>query len=82
MNKQIQGKTKSNNNTLMVGGRGFEPLTSSLSVTRSNQLSYSPIYINFQPDDPRLILPGGVKGTRTLDLLGANEALYQLSYDP
>ena len=27
----------------MVGLRGLEPLTSSLSVTRSNQLSYSPI---------------------------------------
>ena len=26
----------------MVGLRGLEPLTSSLSVTRSNQLSYSP----------------------------------------
>ena len=26
----------------MVGGSGLEPLTSSLSATRSNQLSYSP----------------------------------------
>ena len=26
----------------MVGARGFEPRTSSLSETRSNQLSYAP----------------------------------------
>ena len=32
----------------MVGVRGLEPRTSSLSVTRSNQLSYTPfIYGNF-----------------------------------
>ena len=31
---------------LMVGPRGIEPLTSSLSGTRSNQLSYGPILVS------------------------------------
>ena len=31
----------------LVGLAGFEPATSSLSVTRSNQLSYSPILSRF-----------------------------------
>jgi hypothetical protein len=40
----------------MVGLRGLEPLTSRLSVVRSSQLSYRPVY-------------GGVRGIRTLDTL-------------
>ena len=30
-------------NQEQVGARGFEPRTSSLSATRSNQLSYAPV---------------------------------------
>ena len=46
----------------MVGVPGLEPGTSSLSGTRSNQLSYTPIN-------------GGAKGTRTLDPLRAKQVL-------
>ena len=49
---------------LLVGLRGLEPLTSSLSVTRSNQLSYSPISHY-----------GGDTGTRTPDPLLAKQVL-------
>lgn len=48
----------------MVGICGLEPQTSSLSVTRSNQLSYIPNNLN-----------GGVTGTLTLDLRLAKAAL-------
>lgn len=34
----------------MVGARGVEPRTSSLSETRSNQLSYAPINKEFQQE--------------------------------
>ena len=47
----------------LVGISGLEPETSSLSVTRSNQLSYIPIKY------------GGVTGTQTLDLCLAKAAL-------
>ena len=50
----------------MVGICGLEPQTSSLSVTRSNQLSYIPIIE---------LLIGGVTGTQTLDLCLAKAAL-------
>lgn len=46
----------------LVGLCGLEPQTSSLSVTRSNQLSYIPWY-------------GGVTGIQTLDLCLAKAAL-------
>ncbi len=36
----------------MVGAQGLEPRTSSLSVTRSNQLSYAPI--NYSRMNPRI----------------------------
>ena len=35
---------------VVVGLRGLEPLTSSLSVTRSNQLSYSPNRLTYGGD--------------------------------
>ena len=46
---------------IMVGVLGFEPRTSSLSGTRSNQLSYTPF--------------GGAEGARTLDSLLAKQVL-------
>ena len=46
----------------MVGVPGLEPGTSSLSGTRSNQLSYTPLI-------------GGAKGIRTLDIQLAKLAL-------
>ncbi len=55
----------------MVGVTGVEPVTSSLSGMRSNQLSYTPFIQN-----------GGGKRDRTDDLLNANQALSQLSYTP
>jgi hypothetical protein len=55
----------------MVGVTGVEPVTSSLSGMRSNQLSYTPAFKN-----------GGGKRDRTDDLLNANQALSQLSYTP
>lgn len=54
----------------MVGVTGIEPVTSSLSGTRSNQLSYTPGCV------------GGGNGTRTRDIQLAKLALYQLSYAP
>jgi hypothetical protein len=58
-------------NQMMVGVTGVEPVTSSLSGMRSNQLSYTPFIQN-----------GGGKRDRTDDLLNANQALSQLSYTP
>ncbi len=55
----------------MVGVAGIGPATSSLSGTRSNQLSYTP-----GCDD------GGGNGIRTRDFQLAKLALYQLSYAP
>ena len=54
----------------MVGVPGIGPGTSSLSGTRSNQLSYTPGCV------------GGGNGTRTRDFQLAKLALYQLSYAP
>ena len=54
----------------MVGVTGVEPVTSSLSGTRSNQLSYTPGGV------------GGGNGVRTRDFQLAKLALYQLSYAP
>ena len=51
----------------MVGTRGVEPRTSSLSVTRSNQLSYVPEIF------------GATRRARTDDLLFTKQLLYQLS---
>ena len=54
----------------LVGVAGIEPATSSLSGTRSNQLSYTPG------------CAGGGNGIRTRDFQLAKLALYQLSYAP
>ena len=54
----------------LVGVTGVEPVTSSLSGTRSNQLSYTPGCV------------GGGNGIRTRDFQLAKLALYQLSYAP
>ena len=53
-----------------MGVAGIEPATSSLSGTRSNQLSYTPG------------CAGGGNGIRTRDFQLAKLALYQLSYAP
>ena len=57
----------------LVGVSGFEPETSSLSGTRSNQLSYTPLFST---------RTGGAEGIRTPDVLLAKQVLYQLSYGP
>lgn len=54
----------------LVGLTGVEPVTSSLSGTRSNQLSYKPRGV------------GGGSRIRTGDILLAKQALYQLSHAP
>ena len=54
----------------LVGLTGVEPVTSSLSGTRSNQLSYKPRGV------------GGGSRIRTGDFLLAKQALYQLSHAP
>ena len=60
----------SKNGAEVVGLTGVEPVTSSLSGTRSNQLSYKPRGV------------GGGSRIRTGDILLAKQALYQLSYIP
>ncbi len=80
----------------MVGVTGIEPVTSSLSGMRSNQLSYTPelvkrvklqgesyyVYFPLFTFTFRLKQNGGGKRDRTDDLLNANQALSQLSYTP
>lgn len=60
----------SKNGAEVVGLTGVEPVTSSLSGTRSNQLSYKPRGV------------GGGSRIRTGDILLAKQALYQLSHAP
>ena len=59
----------------MVGVLGFEPRTSSLSGTRSNQLSYTPIFERASRSSDGAYTLGGAKGTRTLDILLAKQML-------
>jgi hypothetical protein len=54
----------------MVGLAGLEPATSSLSVTRSNQLSYKPLIIPAYGNRC-----GGDEESRTPDFLLAKQAL-------
>ena len=65
---------------LLVGVPGIEPGTSSLSGTRSNQLSYTP----FSPARPYALRrgAGGGSRTRTGGIQLAKLALCQLSYAP
>ena len=77
----------------MVGVPEFESGTSSLSGTRSNQLSYTPngiadcdlqfaIFITANHNRHSAISDGGGKGVRTPDPELAKLVLYQLSYAP
>ena len=80
----------------MVGPSGLEPPTSCLSGTRSNLLSYEPMWLvcvsftlGFFPFRKFLCLPffskkvsGGDDGIRTHDPLLAGQVLSQLSYTP
>ena len=64
----------------LVGPSGLEPPTSCLSGTRSNLLSYEPMWlavsVSFTPGF------GGDDGIRTHDPLLAGQVLSQLSYTP
>ena len=62
----------------LVGVPGIEPGTSSLSGTRSNQLSYTPAL----PEPPARTRCGGGSRIRTGDIQLAKLALCQLSYAP
>ena len=64
----------------LVGVPGIEPGTSSLSGTRSNQLSYTPASGNRPPRPPTG--GGGGSRARTGGIQLAKLALYQLSYAP
>ena len=69
----------------VVGVTGIGPVTSSLSGTRSNQLSYTPGQTSRERRPARPPRPRGAGGgsrTRTGDIQLAKLALYQLSYAP
>ena len=68
----------------MVGPSGLEPPTSCLSGTRSNLLSYEPMWLVWILFTLRFeVLPhGGDEEIRTLDPLLAGQVLSQLSYTP
>ena len=63
----------------LVGSSGLEPPTSCLSGTRSNLLSYEPMWL---VSDFRHLSFGGDDGIRTHDPLLAGQVLSQLSYTP
>ena len=63
----------------LVGPSGLEPPTSCLSGTRSNLLSYEPMWL---VSDFLSHLVGGDDGIRTHDPLLAGQVLSQLSYTP
>ena len=69
----------------LVGPSGLEPPTSCLSGTRSNLLSYEPmwlVWIFSHLGAWDLLISGGDEGIRTLDPLLAGQVLSQLSYTP
>ena len=66
--------------SMLVGPSGLEPPTSCLSGTRSNHLSYEPMWFFRGSTISRPI--GGDDGTRTHDPLLAKQVLSQLSYTP
>ena len=68
----------------LVGPSGLEPPTSCLSGTRSNLLSYDPIWlvVVFSLDSLSAFPTGGDDGIRTHDPLLAGQVLSQLSYTP
>ena len=63
---------------VLVGPSGLEPPTSCLSGTRSNLLSYEPLWLV----SDYISLGGGDDGIRTHDPLLAGQVLSQLSYTP
>ena len=63
----------------LVGPSGLEPPTSCLSGTRSNLLSYEPMWL---VSDYSHLNYGGDDGIRTHDPLLAGQVLSQLSYTP
>ena len=65
--------------SLLVGPSGLEPPTSCLSGTRSNLLSYEPMWLVWFPSHLNC---GGDDGIRTHDPLLAGQVLSQLSYTP
>ena len=65
----LSGRLGSTKVSKRMGLSGLEPPTLRLSVVRSSQLSYRPVF-------------GGDKRDRTADLLLARQALSQLSYTP
>ena len=70
----------------MVGPSGLEPPTSCLSGTRSNLLSYEPLWLvcgfaHLNLSQVKDLL-GGDDGIRTHDPLLAGQVLSQLSYTP
>ena len=67
--QRAEKRSRNARGTGMVGVTGIGPVTSSLSGTRSNQLSYTPWC-------------GGGSGIRTRDFQLAKLALCQLSYAP
>ena len=66
-------RTSRDNSQMVVGVTGIGPVTSSLSGTRSNQLSYTPGVITGI---------GGGNRDRTGDPVLAKHVLYRLSYAP
>ena len=66
----------------MVGPSGLEPPTSCLSGTRSNLLSYDPMWYLAEVVLTLDLPCGGDDGIRTHDPLLAGQVLSQLSYTP
>ena len=74
----------------LVGPSGLEPPTSCLSGTRSNHLSYEPLFpfctismtFRISPIQSSSPFFGGDDGIRTHDPLLAGQVLSQLSYTP